>query len=79
MSLCVRVYGCDFQTKSVLLRGEICMCHATRYATATTGININKCIISLLKQTDNELSKDARSELKTKLQGIKTLETLRLL
>ena len=30
VSLCVRVYGCDFQTKSVLLRGEICMGHATR-------------------------------------------------
>ena len=41
------------------------------YATDTTGININKCIISLLKQTDNGLSKDDKSELKTKLQGIK--------
>ena len=44
------------------------------YATATTGINITKCIISLLKQTDNGLSKDDKSELKTKLEGIKGLE-----
>ena len=44
------------------------------YATATTGININKCIISLLKQTDNDLSKDDKSELKTKLQGVKDLK-----
>ena len=43
------------------------------YATATTGINTNKCITSLLKQTVNELSKDYKSELKTKLQGIKDL------
>ena len=50
------------------------MCHATRYATATTGININKCIISLPKQTGNSLSKRDKSELKTKLQGIKKLE-----
>ena len=54
------------------------MKYVSCYATDTTGINITKCIISLLKQTDNELSKDDKSELKTKLQGIKTLETLRL-
>ena len=44
------------------------------YATTTTGINITKCIISLLKQTVNELSEDDQSELKTKLQGIKDLK-----
>ena len=43
------------------------------YATDTTGINITKCIIALPKQTGNNLSKDDKSELKTKLQGIKTL------
>jgi len=44
------------------------------YATATTGINITKCIISLLKQTGNSLSKDSKTELKTKLEGIKGLK-----
>ena len=43
-------------------------------ATATTGVNMTKCIISLLKQTGNDLSKDDKSELKTKLEGIKGLE-----
>ena len=66
----MRVYGCDFQIKSVLLRGEM---YVSCYATATTGINITKCIISLLKQTGNSLSADDESEMKTKLQGIKNL------
>ena len=48
--------------------------HVSCYATDTTGINITKCIISLLKQTDNDLSKDDESELKTKLQGVKDLK-----
>ena len=43
------------------------------YAAATAGININKSVISLLKQTGNGLSYDAESELRTKLQGIKRL------
>ena len=47
--------------------------HGSCYATATTGI-ITKCVISLLKQTGNDLSKDDKSELKTKLQGIKDLK-----
>ena len=44
------------------------------YATATTGINITKCIIALPKQTGNKLSNDDKSELKTKLQGVKDLK-----
>ena len=47
--------------------------HGSCYATATTGI-ITKCVISLPKQTENELSYDDESELKTKLQGIKDLK-----
>ena len=47
--------------------------HGSCYAAATTGI-ITKCVISLLKQTDNGLSDDDKSELKTKLQGIKDLK-----
>ena len=44
------------------------------YATATTGINITKCIIALPKQTGNDLSNYDKSELKTKLQGVKDLK-----
>ena len=44
------------------------------YATATTGINITKCVTALPKQTDNSISEDYQSELKTKLQGVKDLQ-----
>ena len=48
--------------------------HGSCYAAATTGINVNKSVISLLKQTDNDLSYDDESELMRKLQGIKNLK-----
>ena len=47
--------------------------HGSCYATATTGI-ITKCVISLLKHTGNDLSRDDKSELKTKLPSIKDLK-----
>jgi hypothetical protein len=66
------VCGCT----GVTFRPNLCcwgVKYVSRYVTATTGINIKKCIISLLEQTGNKLSKDDKSELKTKLQGIKDL------
>ena len=50
--------------------------YGSSYATATTGININKCVISLLKHTDNEIPDEDKSELKMTLQGIKDLKGL---
>ena len=50
--------------------------HVSCYADATTGI-ITKHIFSLPEQTDNRLiTKDDKSELKTKLQGIKDLRIM---
>ena len=47
----------------MLLGGEVYMCLATQLTLP----------VSLLKQTDNELSGDDKSELKAKLRGIKGL------